>query len=195
MKEEANDFGFGDDSHERLLVRIAQEDETAMTEFYESTKARVFGICLRILKAVDLAEEAALEVYTKIWTQAHRYRSRKGVARVWINTLTRNTCLDFLRKESRRTRLNQEPCYIEFNSVPASQEAALFNAQLAQSIKQSMKALTDAQKVVINAAYFEGLSHSQIAKAYNLPLGSVKTRIRTALEVLRRELGPALGAP
>jgi len=195
MKEDTNDAGFGDDSLERYLVRIADGDEAAMSAFYDLTKARVFGICLRILKAADSAEEATLEVYTKIWTQAHRFKASKGVPRVWINTLTRNTCLDFLRMESRRVRHAMETCYVAPDSVPPPQEAALLNQQLAHSIRQSMQALTESQKIVILAAFFDGLSHSQIAKAYNLPLGSVKTRIRTGLEVLRRELDQALGAP
>jgi len=165
MKEDTNDAGFGDDSLERYLVRIADGDEAAMSAFYDLTKARVFGICLRILKAADSAEEATLEVYTKIWTQAHRFKASKGVPRVWINTLTRNTCLDFLRMESRRVRHAMETCYVAPDSVPPPQEAALLNQQLAHSIRQSMQALTESQKIVILGALFGGLSPSQIAKA------------------------------
>ena len=194
--EQLDESGSRDNVLEILLSKIARDDEAAMNTFYDMTNRRVYGIALKILKVQELAEEAALDVYAKIWDQAHRFKQRIGTARVWLNTLTRNSSLDILRKENRRARLEnqQEPVYIETSGIPPVQETALFEAQMSQTIRTTLRILSKEQREVIMAAYFEGMSHSEIAKAFKQPLGSVKTRIRTGLERLRRELSGSKGA-
>ncbi len=171
-----------------LIRGIAQGNREAMDRFYDVTCSRVYGIALKILTEPQLAEEATLDVYTKIWDQAGSFVADKGTVPVWLNTIARNASLHLLRKEKRSNR----PESLEEShwdpAVTASQEQDLTRSELSRVIFNYMASLTRDQQQVLHAAYFQGLSHSEIAEALGQPLGSVKTRIRSALRKLRQLL-------
>ncbi len=186
---------FGEDGLlSALLAQIRKGDEHALSRLYDLIGKRVYGIAKTILGDPDSAGEVTVEVFAKLWRQAGLFKQGEGSARVWINALSRNCSLDHLRKEARRARIEDE----SGRNEPAweavlSPETQLFRSEQADRLRDAMKALSQEQVRVIMAAYFEGMSHAQIATAQNKPLGTVKTQIRQALFILRRRLTPSRG--
>ena len=174
---------------EGLLLRIAKQEEAAMSTLYDLTSGRVFGIAKRILQSQEWAEEATLDAYTKIWCQAHRFNDSLGSAKVWIQTLTRNAALDLLRKQIRRTKMEEVETFLaDEEAIAPRQEDDLIVTEKSDHLKKALKKLPQNQRCLLLAAFFDGLSHREIATAFLLPLGTVKTRIRSGLEFLRTEL-------
>ena len=178
-----------------LLHRISEGDEPALATLYDLTSKRTYAISLKILRSEELAEEATLDGYTKIWRQARKFDRSMGGARVWIDTLVRNSALDLLRKEKRRPRSEEirETVYGEHRFDDPDFFPKSF--ELNQHVQLIMTVLTEDQRQAILAAYYGGMSHREIAEALDQPLGTIKTRIRTALTLLRQELGKLGGAP
>ena len=177
----------------RLMARVAMDDEDALNSLYDLTSGKVYGISLKILGKQELAEEATLEVFTKLWRTAATYQSAKGRMQVWLNTLTRNTALDVLRRENRRNRWVDPDAVLEAETAP-TQEDAVRRAQQGAVIGAAMARLSPIQKQIVEAAYFGGMSHGQIADSFQIPLGSVKTHIRSGMEKLRQYVGRYQGA-
>jgi RNA polymerase sigma-70 factor, ECF subfamily len=173
----------------QLIERIVQREEGALDQFYTLTSKRVYSIALKILGQEDLAEEATLEVYTKVWRLAGEYQQDRGTITIWLNLITRSICLNLLRREKRITRREQyDEVALHGSSVPATQEQALERDQQIHQIQVLMTQLSPDQRKVVDAAYFKGLSQAQIAVELSMPLGSVKTRMRAALVYLRQGL-------
>ena len=176
-------------SLETLLQRIALKEEDALSTLYDRMSGRVHGIAMRVLKAPERAEEATLDAFTKIWNQAHQFRPSTGSAKVWIHAIARNSSLDILRKIARQAE--REESHPEHDGTVAqapSPETTLYRSEQNEIIFRAMAQLTNEQKRTILAAYFDGMTHSEIAKAFDQPLGTIKTRIRKSLEILRRAL-------
>ena len=173
-----------------LVAKIANGDRQAFEAFYDLTRRRIYGIALKILKEPELAEEATLDIYLKIWNQADHYCPSSGMVTVWSNVIARNRSLDYLRKRQRRES-------VEMPLIPGtgqddeteSPEGQVFRAERASRLFQAMSGLGEESRQLIMASFFQGMSHGEIAKAFDKPLGTVKTRIRKALEYLRNQLG------
>ena len=177
-------------SLETLIGHIAKGNGNAMNRFYDLTGSRVFGISLRILKEPSLAEEAALDSFVKIWKQALHFNHKLGCALVWIDTIVRNSALDLLRKEARKTRIKDLHRLFSTDDgkqVDDPEHQAGLNER-AVKVRKVLGNLAQEYRIPLFAAYFEGMSHSQIAEALGQPLGTVKTRIRKGLSILRGEL-------
>ena len=184
----------GRDTLENLLKRIAEKEETALSELYDLTSGRCFGIAKRILRNQSLAEEATLDGYTKIWKQAAQFDPEVGCARVWIQAIARNSALDLLRKESRRARvLETEREIMGRSEESATPETSMEVSERSKAIRRVLGKLGQEYRMPIMAAFYEGMSHSQIAEALGQPLGTVKTRIRKGLQLLGRELAKLKG--
>ncbi len=178
-----------DDLLEILLARIRLKEEQALSRLYDLLSKRVFGIAKAILSDPDSAGEATMDVFTKVWNQANQYDPEQGSARAWLNTLSRNCALDHLRRHRRRAKIEDEGGRQETNRAAAtSPETQMFRHEQAAHLRNAMKALNEDQIQVLSAAYFEGMSHNQIARSLDKPLGTVKTQIRQALDILRRRL-------
>jgi len=173
-----------------LVAKIAKGDRQAFEAFYDLTRRRIYGIALKILKEPDLAEEATLDIYLKIWNQADHYRPSSGLVTVWSNVIARNRSLDYLRKRQRRESV-ELPLIPDpgRNDEAESPEGYVFRAERANRLFEAMSGLGEESRQLIMASFFQGLSHGEIAKEFDQPLGTVKTRIRKALEYLRNQLG------
>lgn len=176
-----------DDPLESILMRAAGGDERALEQLYDATSHRVYGLALRILRQKETAEEATLEVYTQVWRRGAQYDPERGSVLSYLLTLARTRSLDLLRSGARRAEVEQP-----FDD-PADQLEAIdsFGAHpkdvyAVQRMQLALAALPKEQRIAIEAAYFGGLSHSEVATALNQPLGTVKTRIRDGLMTLRR---------
>ncbi len=174
---------------EHLLKDIAAGDQAALGLLYDATSRRVFGLALRILRDHHAAEEVTLDVYTRVWQQASRFEASRGSAETWLLTLAHHQAIDHLRSRKRRAE-REFPLEPEFD-VPDGQpspETMSCDADLARRVRAALQEIPEEQRRAIVAAYFEGLSHSEIAAAFGQPLGTVKTRIRSGMIALRRAL-------
>jgi RNA polymerase sigma-70 factor (ECF subfamily) len=164
-----------------LLRQLSAGDSSALGEFYDLYAGLVNGLALRILRDATDAEDVVQEVFVQVWRQAARFDPNRGSPEAWICTMARSRALDRLR---RRVARREEPS----EASPATTAAPKTEEALA--VRKALDALSVDQRRALELAYYEGLTQSEIAKRLNEPLGTVKTRIRTAMIRLREALAP-----
>ena len=172
-----------------VVARVAAGDERAVGTLYDLTSRRVFALTLRILRDRGAAEEATLDVFTQVWKQADRYEPSKGTPLGWLLTMARTRAIDLVRSRGRHT--DREARLDEATAIPdrgRSPEDAGRDAEDARRVRRALAVLPAEQREALVAAYFGGLSHTEVASALGQPLGTVKTRIRSGLIHLRRLL-------
>jgi len=183
-----------EESQAELLRRIATGDGGAFGEFYDQTARPLFSIAFRMLGSGSEAEEVIQDVFVQIWTNADKFDAAKGRAFHWALSLTRNRCIDRLRARQRRSRvmidLPDEPM-IEQVAEPAPAEVPLVENDIAV-ILAAVISLPKDQRQAIEMAFFNGLTHMEIADSLNEPLGTIKARIRRGMMKLREALQPCL---
>src|ERR1041384_9089 len=184
-----------DDDWAALISRVADGDQSALTDLYDSTSRLVFGLILRVVGDRATAEEVVLDVYTQVWRQASTYDSKRGAPLAWIMTIARTRAIDRLRS-SRHDTQNKEPLDSigETRSAGASPEENTVLSERRNLVRSALNLLSAEQREVIELAYYSGLSHSEIALKLNQPLGTVKTRTRLGMMKLRDTLRPMLEA-
>jgi RNA polymerase sigma-70 factor (ECF subfamily) len=176
----------------RLIAQLRQRDSEALLALYRKYRLRVFSLVYRILEDRGAAEEVLQDTFFRLWERPQFYDSEKGPLVAWLLTVARNLALDHKRKESRRVQscvLTNEGNAV-LDSIPDM--IALQDPSLAPALRQAMELLPPNQKVAIEMAYFEGLTHSELAERLGESLGTVKTRIRLGLSKMRetmREFG------
>ncbi len=169
-----------------LIARVAQSDERAFLALYDRYAGRVHALTLRILRDPMQAEEATQDTFLKLWSRARLYLAERGNLLVWLLTIARRTALDRLRLESRRPVVNESDHPDDvFQSIP--DQRTLPEESRWRSLHFAVQSLPSDQRTVIELAYFQGLSQSEIAETLGWPLGTVKTRLRAAMECLRQE--------
>ena len=171
-----------------LLAKIAKGDENAFITLYDRHASHVYALALRILSDPMLAEEATQDAFLKLWSRARQFVAERGSLLVWLLTITRRTALDRLRLEGRRPSLSDGTDPEELlSSIP---EAGTFSDESRwRSMSMVIQGLPHEQQQVIELAYYQGLSQTEIAETLGWPLGTVKTRLRAALEHLRQVWG------
>jgi RNA polymerase sigma-70 factor (ECF subfamily) len=174
---------------DQLMKRVVQGDEHAFLTIYDCYVGRVHALTLRILGEPMLAEEATQDTFLKLWSRAHMYLSEKGSLLLWLLAIARRTALDRLRLEGRRPTLSDanDPSE-EWQTIP--DDASLSEESHWKSMYFAVQALSPEHRQLIELAYYQGLSQSEIAEVLGWPLGTVKTRLRAAMERLRQEWGP-----
>ncbi len=153
---------------------------------YDRYVGRVYAVTLRVLNNPMLAEEATQDTFLKLWSRARLYLSERGPLLLWLLTIARRTALDRLRLEARRPALSDE------NDPEDSWEVIPDTNTLPEesrwrSLHFAVQSLQPEQRQVIELAYYQGMSQSEIAEVLGWPLGTVKTRLRTAMEHLREK--------
>lgn len=166
---------------EHLLRLVASGDHDALGRFYDRYAGLVNGLALRILRNVNEAEEVVQEVFLQVWHQAERFDEGRGSVPGWLCVMARSRALDRLR---RRVARREDPA----ESLPAP--AVTPRNEEALAVRRALDTLTADQRTALELAYYEGLSQSEIAERLGEPLGTIKTRIRTAMIRLREILAP-----
>jgi RNA polymerase sigma-70 factor (ECF subfamily) len=182
--------------YEDLLKDVAAGDQAALGALYDATNRRVFGLALRILRDYHAAQEVTLDVYLRVWHQASRFDTSRGSAEAWLLTLAHNQAIDHLRSRQRHSA-RELPIDPDFD-VPDEQpspETLSTDADMAHKVRLALQEIPEEQRKAIVAAYFEGLSHTEIAAAFGQPLGTIKTRIRSGMIALRHALAANLEVP
>ncbi len=171
------------------LIRMARGDQQAVSELYDRHARPVFSLALRVLQDRSAAEDVVQEVFTQAWTQASRYDTGRGAVGAWLMNMARSRAIDRLR--ATRIRPDSNLAHDEMLDVPdgsALQDLQLLSAEQVSAMKLALDALPALQRIALELAYFEGLTHMEIADRLEQPLGTVKTRIRQALIKLRDSL-------
>ncbi len=185
MQKEAQD----DDA---LLRRIAEAEGEALRELYRKYGGLVYGIGLRITGDAAVAEEVAQDVFMSAWRGAASYRPDLGAVATWLGRIARNRAIDALRgMKSRPMPLREDWGELadaeDTRSPDPAEEAG--RSQRAKEVRAAVAELPEGQRTALSLAFFKGMSHSEIAAALGLPLGTVKSRIRDAMRSLRDKLG------
>jgi RNA polymerase sigma-70 factor (ECF subfamily) len=169
----------------QLITQIAQGDERAFLTIYDRYAHRVYGLTLHILGDPMLAEEATQDTFLKVWSRARQYLAERGPFLPWLLTIARRVALDRLRLESRRPNISDasDP---EITWQALADHATTGEETRWRVIYFTVQALPPEQRQIIELAYYQGMSQSEIAEMLGLPLGTVKTRLRSAMEKLRR---------
>ncbi|NJR16011.1 MAG: sigma-70 family RNA polymerase sigma factor [Calothrix sp. CSU_2_0] len=175
-----------------LLQRIGKQDQTALSQLYDRYATIIYSMAFRSLRSVEESEETVLDVFAQVWRIAERYDVKKGKADTWLFLLARSRILDRLRKLKR-----SQPSYpIETElgdiQIPSSSVEPIEEVLLNERRDRILSALTNLpkeQSLVIELAYYQGLTHSQISAEIGVSLGTVKTRIRLGLNKLKSVLG------
>ena len=178
-----------------LIKRVADGDQSALTELYDSTSRLVFGLVLRVVGDRATAEEVVLDVYTQVWRQAATYDTKRGAPLAWIMTIARTRGIDRLRSGKHDFQRKEPLDSIgEARATTASPEENTVMSERRLMVRSALDLLSAEQREVIELAYYSGLSHSEIALKLNQPLGTVKTRTRLGMMKLRDTLRPMLEA-
>lgn len=170
------------------LRRLAAGDRDAVAELYDRHAARVLGLAYRIVRNVSDAEDVVQDVFAQAWRTAPNYEASRGTVAGWLLMMARTRAIDRLRARQTRRDAGAEPDpeRIPSNAVPVPEQ--IMASQQAARVRGAMVTLPADQKAALELAYFEGLSQSEIAERLQIPLGTVKTRIRSALALLRRRV-------
>ena len=170
-------------------MRVATGDQLAMASLYETSSRVVYGLLLRILNEHGLAEEVLLDVYMQVWRQAGSYDKGRGSPMAWMLTIARSRALDRLRSGRQELLIRESFEGIEENtSSEIDVEEAAAIAEVQGKVRDALETLPAEQREVIELAYYDGLSHSEIALQLEQPLGTVKTRTRLGMMKLRHLL-------
>lgn len=180
-----------------LLQRIVGRDQAALAELYDRHARLLFSLVMRILRNQSDAEEVLQEAFTRVWTRATSYDDRLGSPTAWLTRVARNLAIDRFR--ARRARGDQMGTPVEAlderlpaGSAGGTSEHEPADVLLSGSVRAAIDSLPGAQRALIEAAFFEGYTHQELAERFSLPLGTVKTRIRTGLMTLRDRLEHAV---
>jgi len=173
-----------------VIRRVASADQGALGELYDATSPTVFGLVRRIVGDYSVAEEVTLDVYTQVWRLASAYLEDKGSPLTWLLMLARSRAIDHLRSRARRVKAQELPIEVAFDhSHPSPDpETAAISGSRRKIVRDILADLEPEQIAMLQLAFFEGLSHGEIAARTGIPLGTVKTRIRTAMMRMRELL-------
>jgi RNA polymerase sigma-70 factor (ECF subfamily) len=168
-----------------LMRRISRQDEAALSALYERYGGAVYSLALRVTQLVELAEEVTQDTMLKIWNHPERWDPHKGRLLVWLLTVTRHAAIDRLRGEKRQPDLAGTPVEDMENILGTRALVDDPDWQNGRLLRRLMGDLPAEQSTVIELAFFQGYSHTDIAEKLRLPLGTVKTRVRLGLQKLR----------
>lgn len=172
-----------------LLERIAGSDATALSELYERYSPLLLSLSRRILGSASDAEEVLQEVFLQVWNQAGRYDTRRSSVSTWLVLITRSRSIDRLRTRQVVDRtlagLKQEKGDLHTSPEGA---ASVWMEERRERLRRELRQLPPEQQQVLELAFYEGMTQSEIAEATRIPLGTVKTRTLLAMKKLRRAL-------
>jgi RNA polymerase sigma-70 factor (ECF subfamily) len=178
----------------RLLGEIARGDRDAFGRFYDLHAALVHTFALRVLRERGEAEEVVQDVFVQVWRQADTYSADRGTPEAWLLTMTRSRGIDKLRSRRRRDEMVRPAENPDRMPEPAAAESVAGPAEARATLGGALADLPANQRSVLELAYFDGLTQSEIAARLGEPLGTVKTRMRSGLERLRSALAAGSGA-
>ena len=173
-----------------MLAAIAKGDEQALGALYDATVGRVYGLALRIVRRREAVEEVVEDVFLQVWQQAGRYDIARGKPLTWLLTITRSRALDYLRRDD-EALVHPEPetLVAEPGDERANPQDLLLALERNSRLYAMLEQLIPVQRQLLALAFFRGMTHQEIAEHTHLPLGTVKSHVRKALDKMREHLG------
>lgn len=177
-----------------LVAAMARRDERAAAVLYDRHSAVMFGLALRMVGETADAEDVVLDAFSQAWRDAARYETSRGSVAGWLTTIVRTRALDMIRARGRRSRMMDnagaqadEP--VAMGTGFAAPDRHVDDVERVSAVSSALDGLPVAQRKAIELAFFEGLTHNEVADRLREPLGTVKTRIRLGMQKLRDMLG------
>jgi RNA polymerase sigma-70 factor (ECF subfamily) len=168
-----------------LMSRVAQQDQAALMALYQRYGAQVYSLALHVLRNPGWAEEATQDTFLKLWDKGAHWDPEQGQLSSWLLTIARYTAIDRLRRELRHTTAVNAFLDVQDSNLEANAAVDDAHWQDGQLLRALMAQLPAEQRQAIELAFFQGLTHSEIAERLSWPLGTVKTRMRLGLQKLR----------
>ena len=167
------------------MERIVQRDESALAEVYDRYAAMLTSVLNRILRDTQAAEEIVQDIFFQLWRTSSQFDAARGSLPGWLAVIARNRAISRLRRKNpaRGEELTENSVAMPFNL-----ETAAARQEMMARVETALVRLPKEQREALELAYFEGMTHSEIARHTGDPLGTVKTRLRTAVETLKRNL-------
>jgi RNA polymerase sigma-70 factor (ECF subfamily) len=170
-----------------LIENMRTGDEAALSTLYDRYSAMLFGMLVRILRDQQAAEEVLQDLFLQLWRNAAQFDAARGSLPAWLMVIGRNRAISRLRGRRDREVLEEnEGDYANTFASGQNIEDEAVRAQVARNISAAMGQLPVEQRQAVELAYFEGMTQSEIASKTGIPLGTVKTRVRTAMQTLRQ---------
>jgi RNA polymerase sigma-70 factor (ECF subfamily) len=177
-----------------LIARLQRRDPQALAELYDRYGKMAYSLVLRVVRDQAIAEDLVQETFLRVWNRVHSIDSEKGALGPWLLAVARNRAIDYLRSSAGRERNAVELDETDHAPLYCEMEAGILLSDQARRVKVAMDKLAPNQRTVMELAYFEGLSQSEMAARMGQPLGTIKTWVRAALQSLRDELGVAVSS-
>jgi RNA polymerase sigma-70 factor (ECF subfamily) len=176
------------------IAAMARGEERAAGALYDRHGAVMYGLALRMLSEPADAEDIVLDAFAQAWRDASRFDSSRGSVLGWLTTIVRTRALDAIRARGRRVRMldtatTELDAPAAMSEGPAAPDHAIEEHERAVAVGSALRSLPDPQRRAIELAFFEGLTHQEVAERLREPLGTVKTRIRLGMLKLREMLG------
>jgi RNA polymerase sigma-70 factor (ECF subfamily) len=170
-----------------LVERIMAGEEGALSALYDRYAGMLYAMLVRILKDPSAAEEVLQDLFLQLWRGASRFDASRGSLPAWLLVIGRNRALSRLRRRERREIL-EDPEEFSLEAVPSAGdlEDEAWRTQLMQRLRGAMATLPPEQKEALELAYFEGMTQTEIAARTGSPLGTVKSRVRAAMQTLKQ---------
>jgi len=179
---------FRSDQEQALAGRLRSRDPEAVGELYDAYGRLVYSVIFRIVRQPETAQDLTQEVFLRSWTRIHQFDAEKGSLYTWVLTIARRLAIDYVR--SQEARVAQATSAIETDRASAvNVEQDVTQADEARRVQAALGRLEPQKRKLLELAYFEGLSQSEMAERLKLPLGTVKTWVRAALKEMREYVG------
>lgn len=170
-----------------LIERVVARDESALAQLYDRYSGMVSAVAMRVLRDAGAVEEILQDIFYQLWRNAAQFDPGRGSLAGWLLVSTRNRAISRLRRKNPGDAGSEtEELLVANVSFPFHLETAVAQQQLLSKVKGVMGSLPQPQREAVELAYFEGLTHSEIAERTGEPLGTIKTRLRSALETLKQ---------
>ena len=184
-----------DEGDRDLAERLKRREPQAMADLYDRYGRLAYSLIFRIVRDTGIAEDLVQETFLRVWNRAQGFDSERGALSAWLLAVARNRAIDYIRSSGgRMSRSSFEIQGTENPAVFRDFEKDVLHSDQVRRIRGALEKLNPNQRNVIELAYFEGLSQTEMADRMGQPLGTVKTWVRTALKSLREELGAAVPA-
>jgi RNA polymerase sigma-70 factor, ECF subfamily len=181
-----------------LVLAASRGDERAIALLYDRYAGALYAVAYRVTGERADAEEVVLEAFTQAWRVASRFDASRGSVAAWLTMMARSRALDLVRGRSRRGRAEEGARLADPDLAPAmgrwggetDPSGGVDLDERGRRVREALAALSEPQREAVELAYYQGLSHTEIAERLNQPLGTVKTRVRSAMQRLRDVLQP-----
>lgn len=170
------------------LTRMARGDDSGLAELYDRHGRLAYSLALRIVRDEADAQDVTQDVFVQAWRQADRFEASRGNVVAWLVTMTRTRAIDLLRRRRVRPGLTDDGAGVDVTDDAPPQDVQFEWGERAASVRRAVGDLPPLQRLAVELAFFEGLSHAEIAAQLELPLGTVKTRVRQGLLKMRERL-------